>query len=148
MNGHFHGNPVLESLKGPRNYLMLQTPDHWFGYYTAGGELLVPRGGLHTDQGSIPRLLWLICSPDAFWSFYIHDGHYESHSRQVWTVDESGTLVAIVETLYVSREQADAWLLEGLRAEKCNWILARAIYRAVRLCGWVAWGRKTKKETV
>ena len=85
----------------------------------------VPKGFI-TDGGSIPRLFWrLIGAPmeAATCAAYIrHDWKYA--------------------TGCVSRLQADEERYEDLRAAGIDYFRAKAVYFAVRVCGWRHYNQK------
>lgn len=146
--GRFHGLPVLEQLPQRHLYRVIQAPDRFFGYCTQQGVWLVPRNGLHTDQGSIPRLARPIIPSDAYWMFYIHDDLYQYGRREVFALTKDGLpdLTVVVDEIYVTREEADRWLFEGMRAENelhgnGSWLEAWLIYRKVNRWGFIVWNR-------
>lgn len=146
--GRFHGLPNLDQLPERHLYRVNQSPDRWFGYCTQGGVWLIPRNGLHTDQGSIPPILRGLVPSDAYWMFYIHDDLYQYGRREVYALTRDGLpdLTIVVDEIYVTREEADRWLFEGMRVENelhknGSWLEAWLIYRKVNRWGYVAWNR-------
>lgn len=110
---------LLEYIDGRRWRLLAG-----FSYSTAIGgdkEIHVPEG-FETDFASIPRGLWNVLPPTGSYgkAAVIHDFLY----RRMW-----GT----------SRADADRIFLEGMEVLGVNWLIRRAIYRAVRLFGGSAY---------
>ncbi len=143
-SGRYHGKPVIRSLSGQHEYEILQRPDDWFGYLTSDGVWLIPRPGQHTDMGSIPRPLWPLVAPDAFWAFYFHDDLYANHSYVEYWPDLDTGLPDIRKpqrVVQVTRAQADAWMREGAYVEGGRAYVVGPVYHSVRMCGWLPWRR-------
>ena len=90
---------------------------------------VVPEG-FATDFASVPRLLWRIAGPlDGLEAAVFHDWLYA--------------------TGRVLRKPADRMYYEVMRAKQIHplpaW-RARAMYRGVRLGGWVAWRKHRKAQ--
>ena len=83
-----------------------------------------------TDLASVPRLLWNIVPPIGKYdcAAVIHDWLYQK-----------GT---------VTRDQADAVLLEGMRVYGIKKSLRAVIYAGVRVGGWVPWNKYRKAAVV
>lgn len=83
-----------------------------------------------TDLGSVPRVLWNLVPPmgRADKGFVIHDWLYQQ-----------GTC---------TRGQADAVLEEAMEVLQVRWSLRAAIYRGVRLGGFLAWRSYRQKAHV
>lgn len=92
----------------------------------SGYTVNVPQGFV-TDFASVPRPVWWLFPP---WAQYgnaavVHDYCY-------WMQE-------------VSRKQADAVILEGMKDLGVGWATRILIYWALRLFGWIAW-RKNRRE--
>lgn len=92
------------------------------------GMLIEAPKGMDTDFASVPRFFWRWLPP---WGRYspavvIHDWLYKSGK--------------------VSRAEADLILLDLMERLGVSWIKRQAIYRGVRLGGWVAWRKYRKAE--
>lgn len=92
----------------------------------SGYTVDVPQGFV-TDFASVPRPIWWLFPR---WAKYgnaavVHDYCY-------WMQD-------------ISRKQADAVILEGMKDLGVGWITCMLIYWALRLFGWVAW-RQNKRD--
>lgn len=84
--------------------------------------IMVPKGFI-TDGASIPRLFWNILQPYGpyFPAALIHDYLYSK------------------DNVYkVSREIADVIFLNGMKDCGVGFFQRTMIYRAVRMCGWMA----------
>lgn len=171
-DGFFHGEPVVRSLQGPSEYLIVQTPSDWFGFKSRDGRWLVPRNKQNSDQGSIPRLLDWWIPRDSFWGFYPHDDIYAHHSIEIRPTTPDGLPdmkcdQSDIAYVYVTRGLADSYLLEMMMAEidmtpgpigGSMWahvrhrarlthmrFKARTVYAFVVAFGWAAWNRKRLK---
>jgi len=105
------------------------------------------KGGFDSDGGSIPVLFRAIkqlrLKPDDFLkSYFLHDFAYASAS--VWT-RKAGTSSPWAR-LPLDRAMADCLLYVGLTAEDATLVEARAIYRAVRIGGSIAWRQHRAKD--
>lgn len=90
-----------------------------------GQVVIVPRKFV-TDGASVPPLFWPLVShplsPSSLRAAILHDFQYRTQS--------------------VSRATADHTFYAALRAEGCAWVRSRAMWLAVRLFGWVGYGRR------
>jgi hypothetical protein len=102
-----------------------------FGYevgYEGSGDVINVGIGFHTDFASIPRLFWVFLPQ---WGKYgnaavIHDFLYWEQPR--------------------TRIESDNILLEGMVVLEVAYITRYAIYWAVRIGGWSAWGSNRSKK--
>ena len=143
----YHGCPNLDWLPQRHEYRVVQSPERWFGFCNRDGKWLIPRNGLHTDQGSIPAILTPIVPSDAYWAFLIHDDLYQFGKREIYRLDRDGfpMLDIVVDEEPVTREQADLWLYDAMKVENQhgngNWLEAWLIYKKVHRWGFVAWNK-------
>ena len=105
------------------------------------------KGGFESDGGSIPIVFRAIkklrLRPDDFLkSYFLHDYAYATAS--LWT-RELGTSSPWAR-LHIDRAMADCLLYVGLTAEDATLVEARAIYRAVRIGGSIAWRQHRAKD--
>lgn len=129
------GYHVRQSADEP---LRLFVPDLGFEYSF--------RGGFDSDGGSIPKILQdiprLRLKPDSFLrSYFLHDYCYavavcwcRRPDAHVWS------------SFPLTRAMADCLLYVGLTAEGATLAEARAIYRAVRIGGSVAWRKHRRVD--
>lgn len=91
------------------------------------GRIRVP-AGFATDFASIPRLLWIVLPPVGAYdrAAVVHDYLYADG--------------------LCTREEADAVLLEAMRASGVSEGTAGVIYRGVRIGGWWAWRQHRKQD--
>jgi len=150
--GSFHGEPVIRSLPGPKNYLVIQKPNDWFGYRDSHGTWHIPRDGLHTDQATMTMWMQFLSGvyDDEFWGCYTHDDEYQFGNRQEFPINPITNLPDLTKEpklIPVTRDEADYFALdEAIFTEQMVYPkramnnLQRAwIYHAVRLGGWVPW---------
>ena len=97
------------------------------------GEITV-EPGFDTDYASVPR---------AFWSIYPPDGSYRAaavvHDWLYWCLAKEPLGERI------TRAQADAVFLEALTALEIPWARRHLLHKAVRLGGWLPWGKRAKE---
>lgn len=107
-----------------------------FAFESAALGRITIEAGFDTDFASIPRVLWNIYPPDGPYAYaaFIHDALYWHQATQ----EEGGKPV--------TREQADAVLLEGMTLLGIGWVTRHVIHRAVRLGGWKAWADNARKR--
>jgi hypothetical protein len=103
---------------GDGKYWYLREPLKWVA--NSGNTIVVQRGFV-TDFASVPRLIWWLFPP---WAKYgnaavVHDYCYWEQR--------------------MSRKEADAVILEGMKDLGVNWLTRQLIYRALRLFGSIAW---------
>lgn len=100
-----------------------------FTYYSLVLDrvIQVPKGFV-TDLASIPRLLWRILPPIGAYdaAAVIHDFLYRTNG--------------------VTRKQADAVFNEAMALHQVSALVRWAMYRGVRLGGWVPWNKYRKAE--
>lgn len=93
-------------------------------------QIVVPEGFI-TDLASIPRALWITLPPigryDA--AAVVHDYLYRFPN----SVAGHGAAPA-------DRGEADAILLEAMRASGVGWWTRSTVYSGVRVGGWAPWG--------
>lgn len=89
--------------------------------------------GFDTDYASVPRGLWNLYPPDGPYSpaAWVHDWLY-------WYQELNGQPV--------TREQADAVILEAMTALGIGWFTRRIIHRAVRVGGGGPWKRARRER--
>lgn len=105
-------------------------PFYWLlDYKDKSGWCIVAETWLHTNFGSIPRIMWLIFDPTKYNSYIIHDSGYARPLKYHMEYDLFAE---------ISREEIDNALLEWLTYEGAGFIEKYCIYYAVRLFGWVA----------
>lgn len=105
--------------------------------YRRGTIAAQPDRHFISDAGSIPWLVQAIpaLQKDRYWRAYgFHDSAYRNHC---WYVRSRGDHA--FQRRALTRGQADLWLREMLLAEGASEVTALVVYRAVRLCGWIAW---------
>jgi peptidoglycan hydrolase-like protein with peptidoglycan-binding domain len=118
-------SPLVVSPFGDGKYWYLREPLTWLA--ASGKTFEVPKGFV-TDFASVPRPIWWLFPP---WAKYgnaavLHDYCY-------WEQN-------------ISRKEADAVILEGMKDLRVSWLTRQLIYRALRLFGWIAWwGNKREK---
>jgi hypothetical protein len=88
-----------------------------------GSKIIDVPAGFTTDGASVPRVFWSLFSPTGSYlkAAVIHDYLY-------------------VNQLF-SRETTDLIFLEAMKESGVGFFTRRAVYRAVRLGGWIAWKR-------
>ncbi|KJS41173.1 MAG: hypothetical protein VR70_05335 [Rhodospirillaceae bacterium BRH_c57] len=91
-----------------------------------GGKVTVPAGFL-TDLASVPRLFQAVVPVvgDQNGAATVHDWCYHSQT--------------------MSRAEADSLFLAGMEAAGVGWARRWAMYGAVRVGGWVPWGRRARE---
>jgi hypothetical protein len=96
----------------------------------ACGLAITSPAGFQTDGASIPESLqWIVGKPfenDFRAAAIVHDYLYYTHKARY-------------PNITISREQADACLLDLLAQNGVGWICRHAIYRAVRMAGGGYW---------
>lgn len=115
--------PVVLKILPHRNYEVFE--EFEFYYDKPNGKRVVisiPKGFV-TDLASVPRLFWSIFPPNGEYSkaAIVHDFIYRTR------------------TLLISRKEADAIFLEGMKVLKVPAWRRYAIWLAVRLFGWLAY---------
>lgn len=95
-------------------------------YVTRAGEVIVVPDGFTTDLASIPRMFhWLIPVNGRHRSAAIvHDYLFVIQDRP--------------------REQVDLIFLQAMEDSGVRWSQRQAMYRAVRLGGWLPWNKNAK----
>lgn len=96
-------------------------------YDTPLGRFEVPVGFL-SDGCSLPRFLWRALG-HPFDMLYLREALLHDY---------------LYRTQTVTRAQADKLLYDLLKDKLC-WVRRQAIYRGLRLGGWVAWNNNNKK---
>jgi hypothetical protein len=110
-----------------------------FLYRLADGRVCTVRKGFVFDWASIPRpLYWLYPPAGSSGNPYgvaalVHDWLY-SHRK--------------IAGQTITRRDADRVFLEIMRYVGCRWTLARVMYRAVRVGGWVPWVRRRAEDII
>lgn len=104
------------------------------------------KGGFDSDGGSIPAIFQTIkqlrLRPDAFLrSYFLHDYCYAAAVCWCRRPDARAW-----SRLALTRAIADCLLYVGLTAEGATLAEARAIYRAVRIGGSVAWRKHRRAD--
>ena len=104
------------------------------------------RGGFDSDGGSIPKILQgiprLRLKPASFLrSYFMHDYCYAAAGCWCRRPDAHAW-----SSLPLTRAMADCLLYAGLTAEGATLAEARAIYRAVRIGGSVAWRKHRRAD--
>jgi len=117
----FRSDPILRPF-GDTEW-KLETP---LVYETRQGETIVVPPGFITDLASIPRLLhWLIPVNGRHRSAAIvHDYLFVIQDRE--------------------RSEVDRIFLDAMEDCGVRWSQRQAMYRAVRLGGWIPWNKNTK----
>jgi hypothetical protein len=113
---------LVSPLADGKTWVLMRDFGYDVGMEGSADRIDVPIG-FETDFASIPRLFWTVLPK---WGTYgnaavIHDWLYWDQRR--------------------SRQAADAVLLEAMGVLGVGHIVQFAIYRAVRLLGWLAWMR-------
>lgn len=113
--GEFDRGPPSLSLIGDRDYFYRPDPAAPFSFTRASGETVTP-GEMHTDGGTIPRIVWSIPGLDPWkyiWAYLIHDWDYEcrhadpSYPRSFEQVND--TLGEGIYTLMVAGAVPEDW---------------------------------------
>lgn len=101
--------------------------DYEIGSLGSGEKITVPKGQ-KTDFGSVPQALWWLISPIglATRAFVLHD--------YLYTVQK------------YSRLKSDQVLLEAMGVLSVPWLRRHAIYRGVRMGGFIAWNQHKKEN--
>lgn len=104
------------------------------------------RGGFDSDGGSIPKILQdlprLRLKPDSFLrSYFLHDYCYALAGCWCRRPDAIAW-----SSLPLTRAMSDCLLYVGLTSEGATIAEARAIYRAVRIGGSVAWRKHRRAD--
>ena len=96
--------------------------------------IVVPAGTL-TDFASIPRFFWRVLPPTGEYgkAAVVHDYLYQNIGR--------------VGERELSREQCDLVFREAMRCLGVSPWKRQAMYQAVRMFGWKAWGDHKKRLT-
>ena len=115
---------------GDGKYWYLREPLIWEA--KSGETFQVPKGFV-TDFASVPRPIWWLFPP---WAKYgnaavVHDWCY-------WEKN--------IEKRSISRKEADAVILEGMKDSKVCWLTRQLIYRALRLFGRIAWWENKREK--
>lgn len=97
-----------------------------FRFYSKQFGLIIVPKGTYTDGASIPRIFWSILSPFGayFKAALPHDYLYQ------------------VKRTNYTRADADNLLREGMEELGIPLLTRVAIYRAVRLFGWIYWNKR------
>lgn len=110
------------------------------------GLVILLRKGDVVDGASFPRILWFLFQPmGGNWgrAASFHDKGYQVQVVDV--VDEEGRFIEInmpVCQAIVDQFFLECMALEPYVVEKC---LREKFYRALRMCGWVAWNNHRRK---
>lgn len=105
-------------------FLLLETFEYHVGSEESSEVIVVEKGSI-SDGATIPRFLWSIIGhpmDDYAQAAFVHDKLY-------------------TEKFY-SRKRCDQIFLEGMAVLKVVLWKRRIMYRALRIFGWWAWGRK------
>ena len=103
-----------------------------FDYHVGTEEseeiITIPLGFL-TDFASVPRIFWCIFPPDGEYTqaAVVHDYIY---SKQLYT-----------------RKKCDSIFIEAMGVLGVSLWKRRIMYRAVRMFGWISWGKDDTKKT-
>lgn len=91
-----------------------------------GGEVVVP-AGFTTDLASVPRLFTAVVPVigNQNGPATVHDWCYDQQT--------------------MTRAEADSLFLAGMEAAGVGWLRRWAMYAAVRVGGWVPWGRRRRE---
>jgi hypothetical protein len=109
---------------------------------------IVVCAGTTTDFASVPRGLWNLFPPDDSYTAaaVVHDFLYQGSYMDslIWLDQADGVLhiSADVSTVTLNRAQADAVFLEAMKASGTPWLKRHIIWLAVRLFGWLHYGRR------
>lgn len=99
--------------------------------YHVGGpkslDRIVVPAGFEWDGGSVPRIFWNLVDPwgKASKAYLLHDWLYHTQDR--------------------SRLVSDAILMEAMEVLGVNFFKRKIVFRAVRIGGWMAWGKNRSK---
>jgi hypothetical protein len=132
------------SIRGGRSLWALSQP-LCFRSDIGPATITVPPGFV-TDLTSIPRLVWILLPPDGPWvkPAIIHDFLYATEGDgKAWDRDTS-----IDPGRVYTRAEADAVLLEAMVNRHIHWLPRTIIYLAVRIGGWLGWGRGRRRRRV
>ena len=97
-----------------------------------GRSITVPHGFI-TDKASVPRAVWWLIPRD---DKYIVDGAL---------IHDNLYLHQKIEGHWISRLEADKILRDIAKHVGMGWLKRKAVYRAVRLGGWVSFNPVAKK---
>jgi len=102
---------------------LIEEIEYHVGSEDSSDIVFVPKGFL-TDFASIPRILWPVLPPFGRYSpaAVIHDYLYFTKHR--------------------TRKEDDAIFLEAMTVMKVKWWVRQAMYRSVRMFGWISRRRK------
>ncbi|MDR1281673.1 MAG: DUF1353 domain-containing protein [Opitutaceae bacterium] len=129
--------PLLtRTLLGEERSIVLEKP---FEFESARlGRINIPTG-FFSDLASVPRLFWRLFPPSGKYTAaaIVHDFLYYHQSAQVNETD----------SVLIARADADAVFLEAMEALETGWFTRHAIYRSVRIGGFIAWKTNYKKRT-
>ncbi len=117
---------IVTPMKDGRNWKLVKSFNYHFGSQHSRFIIKVPKEFI-TDFASVPRFLWGWIPYWGKWgkASVIHDYLYHTHQ--------------------VERSIADAIFYEAMLVEGTNSKVARLMYYAVRLGGWLAWHKKGRK---
>ena len=131
-------DPIRIEKIGRRRYRLLTSFEYRIGS-VYGDEFVRVMEGFETDFASIPRLLWWLWPPmggDYDGAALIHDCLYKTG----YVSRNNGT------TRTIQRNEADLIMLEGMAVSDTPLPTRRAIYRGVRLGGFIAWRKHRKAD--
>lgn len=102
------------------------------------GKVIVVPEGFVTDFASIPRLFWIILTPDGQYTqaAVLHDYLYSVRGK----VKNPGS----DEIIVFSRKDCDDIFLEGMQVLGVPFWKRSVMHRAVRMFGWIPWNKKEK----
>ena len=105
-----------------KEWELLEELEYHVGSKDSQDIIRVPKGFV-TDFASIPKPLWPILPPFGRYSpaAVIHDYLYSTKERK--------------------RKEDDKIFLEAMKVMKVKWWVRQAMYRSVRLFGWIYRGR-------
>lgn len=124
--------PLSATRIGKREWVTDRSFKYYVGSEDSGECVTVPKGFL-TDFASVPRAFWIIFPPDGEYTqaAVLHDYLYYMKGcikRKVYT-----------------RLECDKIFLEAMGVLGVPWVTRHSMYRAVRLFGWVPWGKRSEE---
>ena len=119
-------NPIrAEDLPDGYRRRLLENVIYHVGSPDSKDSITVPTGFVW-DGGSVPRVLWPILDPwgSASKAYLLHDWLYHTGDR--------------------SRLVSDAIFMEAMEVLGVGFLKRKALYRGVRVGGWLAWSKHRK----
>lgn len=132
MTSDFPKGPAKLMRTGPRLAVVMKE----FQFKSEALGLITVEKGFDTDYASVPRIFWAIYPPDGSYTdaAVIHDYLYWYQAAQPGKP--------------ITRVEADAVFLEAMTALGVPWHRRHILHKAVRVGGWVPWGKRAKELSI